>query len=57
MTPALRRAARHLIEQADEVYVSAVSIWEVVAQAISEPMYLLTADALLPPYSDLVRRI
>jgi PIN domain nuclease of toxin-antitoxin system len=42
MTPALRRAARHLIEQADEVYVSAVSIWEVVAQAISEPMYLLT---------------
>jgi hypothetical protein len=36
---------------------AAVSIWEVVAQAISEPMYLLTADALLPPYSDLVRRI
>ena len=108
--PRLRRAARHLIEKADEVYVSAVSIWEVaikvrlgkleadpvrlvdviadsgfielpvtarhgavvaglplhhhdpfdrllVAQAISEPMYLLTADELLPPYSDLVRRV
>ena len=106
----LHRNARHLIEQADEVFVSAVSIWEIaikvrlgklnadparlvdaiadsgfmelpvtarhgavvaglplhhndpfdrllVAQAISEPMYLLTADALLPPYSDLVRRI
>jgi PIN domain nuclease of toxin-antitoxin system len=108
--PRLRPGARHLIEQADEVYVSAASIWEIaikvrlgkleadperlvdavadsgfielpvsarhgavvaglplhhndpfdrllIAQAISGPMYLLTADALLPPYSDLVRRI
>jgi PIN domain nuclease of toxin-antitoxin system len=109
-SPLLRPAARTLIESADEVYVSAASIWEIsikarlgkitadpdeleaaiaasgfnelpiravhakgvaalplhhgdpfdrllVAQAISEPMQLLTADAALVPYSELVRRV
>lgn len=101
---ALKPAARRLIESADEVYVSAVSIWEVaiksrlgkitvscdallaaieasgfielpvtsahaarvaslelhhhdpfdrllIAQALTEPLRLLTADAALVPYS------
>lgn len=103
----LKAATRRLIESADEVHVSAVSIWEVaikarlgkidadanaladaidasgflelpvrashaaavaglpmhhadpfdrllVAQALSEPLRLLTADAALAAYSDLV---
>ena len=103
----LKPATRRLIESADEVYVSAASIWEVaikanlgkikadplelaaaieasgflelpiravhaagvkdlpahhndpfdrllIAQAISEPLKLLTADALLSRYSELV---
>ena len=104
---ALEREARRLIEAAEEVHVSSVSLWEVslkvglgklkvdldrfddrleqigflalpvnwaharqvrrlpplhsdpfdrmlVAQAISEPLHLLTHDRLLAPYSDLV---
>ena len=103
----LKAPARRLIESADEVYVSAASIWEIaikarlgridadphelaaaiepsgflelpvraahaagvrqlalhhrdpfdhllIAQALSEPLRLLTADALLTQYSDLV---
>lgn len=103
----LRSSARRWIESADEVFVSAASIWEIaikarlgkidadpdeleaaiaasgfselpvrarhakgvvalplhhadpfdrllVAQAIAEPMWLLTADAALAPYSQLV---
>lgn len=103
----LKPAARELIESADEVYVSAASIWEVaikvrlgkidadleelalairasgfselpvtavhaagvaglaahhndpfdrllIAQALAEPLRLLTADAVLEQYSDLV---
>ncbi len=103
----LRPSARQWIESADEVFVSAASIWEIaikarlgkidadpdeldaaiaasgfselavrsahakgvarlllhhtdpfdrllVAQAISEPMRLLTADVALAPYSELV---
>lgn len=103
----LRSSARRWIESADEVFVSAASIWEIaikarlgkidadpdeleaaiaasgfselpvrarhakgvvalplhhadpfdrllVAQAIAEPMWLLTADAALAPYSELV---
>lgn len=103
----LRPAARRWIESADEVFVSAASIWEIaikarlgkidadpdeleaaiaasgfselpvrarhakgvvalplhhadpfdrllIAQAIAEPMRLLTADAALAPYSELV---
>lgn len=106
-SPLLKAKARHLIEQADEVHVSAASIWEVaikarlgkiqanaselaeaidisgfrqlpvsaahaagvanlefhhndpfdrllVAQAIAEPLRLVTADAILAKYSDLV---
>lgn len=106
----LRPAARQWIESADEVFVSAASIWEVaiktrlgkidadadeleaaiassgfselpvraahakgvaklplhhadpfdrilVAQAMTEPMRLLTADAALAPYSELVLRV
>ena len=103
----LKPAARHAIESADEVYVSAASIWEVaiksrlgkieadvdelvaaidasgflelpvsaahaagvarlalhhddpfdrllIAQALAEPLKLLTADAVLARYSDVV---
>lgn len=103
----LKAGARHVIEQADEVYVSAASLWELaiktslgkleadprqlataitdsgfielpvraahavgvatlpphhndpfdrmlLAQAIAEPLRLLTADARLPRYSELV---
>ncbi len=103
----LKPAARKLIESADEVYVSAASIWEVaikarlgkieadpnelvaaiaasgfqelpvravhaagvarlalhhsdpfdrllIAQALAEPLKLLTADAVLAQYSDVV---
>ncbi|GAA0766608.1 type II toxin-antitoxin system VapC family toxin [Ideonella azotifigens] len=103
----LKPAARRLIESADEVFVSAASIWEIaikaklgklqadpqalaaaipdsgfselpvrashaagvgllplhhsdpfdrllVAQAMAEPLHLLTADAMLAPYSELV---
>ncbi len=32
-SPLLKPAARHLIEDADEVYVSAASIWEVAIKA------------------------
>ena len=53
---------------ADEIYVSAASIWEIaikrrlgnpfdrllVAQALIEPLRLLTADSSLQAYSDLV---
>ncbi|MFA7503679.1 MAG: type II toxin-antitoxin system VapC family toxin [Burkholderiaceae bacterium] len=106
-SPLLKPAARRFIESADEVYVSAASIWEVaikarlgkieadveeltvaidasgflelpvsaahaagiarldlhhndpfdrllVAQALAEPLKLLTADAVLAKYSDLV---
>ena len=106
-SPLLRPAARRLIEGADEVYVSAASIWEVaikarlgkmeadpqevaaaidasgflelpvsaahaagvarldlhhhdpfdrllVAQALAEPLKLLTADEVLAKYSDVV---
>jgi PIN domain nuclease of toxin-antitoxin system len=106
-SPLLTPAARRLIEAADEVHVSAVSIWEVaikarlgkvnadpdelaaaiepsgfvelpvtaahaagvarladhhrdpfdrllVAQAMAEPLRLLTADKVLQEYSDLV---
>jgi PIN domain nuclease of toxin-antitoxin system len=106
----LSAAAREAIEAADEVYVSAASIWEIaikarlgkiladpdelvkaigasgfielpvlaahcagvgrlalhhndpfdrllVAQAIFEPLKLLTADAQLVPYSDVVMRV
>jgi PIN domain nuclease of toxin-antitoxin system len=105
--PELTRAARRLIDAADEVLVSSASLWEVaikvatgkltldlaqlevqlfsagiqplpvtwahavklrdlpslhrdpfdrmlVAQAMSEPLHLLTHDAALRPYSDLV---
>lgn len=106
-SPKLSREARRTIREADEVFVSAASIWEatikigigrlraasaslvagiaasgfvelpvsakhaaavaalpayhrdpfdrlLIAQAISEPMRLLTADALLKRYSELV---
>jgi PIN domain nuclease of toxin-antitoxin system len=106
-SPLLKATARRLIQQADEVYVSAVSLWEIaikaglgkieadpddldaaidgsgfielpiralhaagvarlpphhddpfdrllVAQAIAEPMKLLTADPMLSRYSALV---
>lgn len=109
-SPLLKPAARRLIEGADEVYVSAASIWEVaikarlgkietdphelaaaidasgfvglpvtaahaagvahlerhhsdpfdrllIAQALAEPLRLLTADEVLAKYSDLVLRI
>ncbi|MBC7727389.1 MAG: type II toxin-antitoxin system VapC family toxin [Microbacteriaceae bacterium] len=105
--PQLSAAARRLIEQAESVHVSSVSLWEVVikrslgklrldpnalddhlaasavqplavswaharqlrtlpthhgnpfdrmlvAQAMSEPLHLLTHDAALAPYSELV---
>ncbi len=105
--PLLRATTRRLIESADEVYVSAASLWEVaikarlgkievdpdelvaaiepsgfielpvrashaaavarlamhhtdpfdrllVAQAVAEPLKLVTADAVLARYSDLV---
>ena len=105
--PQLRPAARRLIDDADSVHVSSVSLWEVaikrslgklrldpdaldehlaasavqalglswahvrqlrtlpahhgdpfdrmlVAQALSEPLHLLTHDAALAPYSELV---
>ncbi len=108
--PALKADARRLIERAEAVYVSAVSIWEVaiksalgkidadvaalaaaieasgfvelpvtahhaagvatlplhhpdpfdrllVSQALTEPLRLVTADAALVPYTDLVMRI
>ncbi len=107
--PQLKPATRRLIESAQEVHVSAASIWEIaikvrlgkldadpaevadaieatgfielpvraahtigvarlpayhadpfdrllVAQAMAEPLHLLTADASLLPYSDLVMR-
>jgi PIN domain nuclease of toxin-antitoxin system len=106
-SPRLKPATRRLIESADEVHVSAASLWEVavkarlgkiqadpdelvaaigqsgfvelpvralhaagvarlamhhsdpfdrllVAQAVAEPLRLLTADAVLAQYSDLV---
>jgi PIN domain nuclease of toxin-antitoxin system len=106
-SPLLKPSARRLIESADEVYVSAASIWEVaikarlgkiaadpheltaaigasgflelsvsathaagvaqlgphhndpfdrllVAQALAEPLKLLTADQVLAGYSDIV---
>jgi len=106
-SPLLKPAARALIESADEVYVSAASIWEVaiksrlgkieadpieltqaieasgfmhlpvsavhaagvaslelhhndpfdrllIAQALTEPLKLLTADGVLTQYSDVV---
>ena len=106
-SPRLGQDARHWIMQADEIYVSAASIWEIaikaglgklqadatkvashlpslgfqelpvknahaaavqklpphhrdpfdrllIAQAISEPMRLLTADARLAQYSELI---
>jgi len=106
-SPLLKPAARGLIEAADEVYVSAASIWEVaiksrlgkieadpveltgaieasgfmhlpvtavhaagvgalelhhndpfdrllIAQALAEPLKLLTADGVLTQYSDVV---
>ena len=106
-SPLLKAATRRLIESADEVYVSAASLWEVaikarlgkieadpdelvaaielsgfielpvrashaaavarlamhhtdpfdrllVAQAVAEPLKLVTADAVLARYSDLV---
>ena len=109
-SPLLKPAARRNIQAADEVYVSAASIWEVaikarlgkidvdpaelaaaidtsgfvelpvraahaaavaglafhhhdpfdrllIAQAMVEPLRLLTADAALAPYSDLVTLI
>ena len=109
-SPRLSAEARKSIVSADEVYVSAASIWEVaikaglgmirgdmaelaeaiegsgfielpvtalhaarfaelplhhrdpfdrllVAQAMTEPLVLLTADAALLPYSDLVRLV
>ncbi len=105
--PQLKTASRRIIQQADEVYVSAASFWEIaiksrlgkieadtdellqavsdsgfrplaisplhaagvarlplhhadpfdrllVSQALAEPLRLLTADAALQPYSDLV---
>lgn len=105
--PELKPDARRLLEHAETVYVSSVSLWEaaikstlgklsltasqleaeasaigllplsvtwrhavalnglpllhrdpfdrmLVAQAICEPMHLVTSDALLKPYSDLV---
>lgn len=109
-SPQLTLKARQLIEGADEVYVSAVSVWEVaikarlgrlqadarelaeaiepsgfrelpvtathaagvgqlplhhhdpfdrllVAQALAEPLRLVTADAVLAQYSDLILRV
>lgn len=109
-SPRLSAAARQLIEEADEVYVSAASIWEVaikarlgkieadpqqlvdaieasgfislpvtaahaagvgalqpvhqdpfdrllLAQALAEPLRLVTADAVLAGYSDVVLRV
>ena len=106
-SPRLKPAARRLIEDADEVYVSAASLWEIaikarlgklradpralaeaiepsgfielpvraahaagtgdlalhhsdpfdrllLAQALTEPLRLVTADAMLVRYSDLV---
>lgn len=106
-SPLLKSPVRHVIEEADEVYVSAASIWEVaikarlgkieadphalsaaieasgflelpvsaahaagvaalelhhndpfdrllIAQAVHEPLKLLTADELLAMYSDVV---
>jgi PIN domain nuclease of toxin-antitoxin system len=106
-SPSLKLPARRLIESAEQVFVSAASIWEIaikarlgkiaadaaelaaaipasgfaelpvsavhaaavaqlalhhadpfdrllVAQALAEPLRLLTADAALVPYSDLV---
>ena len=106
-SPRLKPAARRLIESAEQMYVSAASIWEVaikaqlgkieadpqaltnaiaasgflelgvraahaagiaqlaphhsdpfdrllVAQALAEPLRLLTADAALVPYDDIV---
>ena len=106
-SPLLKPATRRVIESADQVYVSAASIWEIaikarlgkieadpyeltaaidesgfvelpvrsahaagvgrlalhhndpfdrllIAQAIAEPLKLLTADAVLEQYSDLV---
>jgi PIN domain nuclease of toxin-antitoxin system len=105
--PALGRAARRVLSEAEEIHVSSVSLWEaaikcavgklkldldaldlrlgqvgfmplavswaharqlrqlpllhadpfdrmLVSQAISEPLHLLTHDAALKPYSDLV---
>lgn len=109
-SPLLNPAARRLIQEADEVYVSAASVWEIaikarlgkidadptallgsieasgmlelpvkashaagvallephhndpfdrllIAQALAEPLRLLTADAMLERYSDLVMRV
>jgi PIN domain nuclease of toxin-antitoxin system len=109
-SPSLTSEARRTIADADEVHVSAASIWEVaikaglgkiqvdigqlagaigasgfvelpvtvahaafvsglphhhrdpfdrmlIAQAMTEPLVLLTADAMLPQYSDLVRLV
>jgi PIN domain nuclease of toxin-antitoxin system len=109
-SPSLTSEARRTIADADEVYVSAASIWEVaikaglgkiqvdigqlagaigasgfvelpvtvahaacvselphhhrdpfdrmlIAQAMTEPLVLLTADAMLPQYSGLVRLV
>lgn len=109
-SPKLTSAGRATIESADEVYVSAASLWEVaikvgngkfpvdlaqlaagidasgflelyvtaehaafvarlpphhrdpfdrllIAQAMTEPLVLLTADPVLLPYSDLVRLV
>lgn len=109
-SPRLTTEARRSIVDADEVYVSAASIWEVaikaglgkiqgdikqlasaiggsgfvelpvtalhaafvselpqyhrdpldrllIAQAMTEPLVLLTADPMLPQYSDLVRLV
>lgn len=106
-SPLLKAPVRHLIESADEVYVSAASIWEVaikarlgkidadphelaaaiepsgfielpvsathaagvaqlalhhndpfdrllIAQALAEPLKLITVDEVLPMYSDVV---
>jgi PIN domain nuclease of toxin-antitoxin system len=56
-------AARRAIDGGD-VFVSAASIWEIsikvalgklVAQAMHEPMQLLTNDAVLGAYGDLIR--
>lgn len=68
----LSPAAREILADADEVYVSAAHAVGVqalpahhadpfdrllVAQAMHEPLRLLTADPLLVPYSELVVRL
>lgn len=65
----LKPTARRLIESAEQVFVSAASIWEIaiksrlgkldadpdeLVQAISEPLKLLTADAVLTRYGEFV---